>query len=138
MAEAHEVLMDDGVFCEFAVVEPLELERIPFALARRIARWHPDLVPLQARLTRGHRSNPSSARSPLDGLQIRHAVPAQRAAHTRWLCATGAVGRLRPVSPACVPSRQFTFTIAGGLQLPLPAGRIDGASDFGQYSRITV
>ena len=30
-----------------------------------------------------------------------------------------------------------TNAIAGGFQVPLPGGRIDGASVFGQYNRMT-
>jgi hypothetical protein len=33
-ADGHKALMTDGVFCEFAVFEPLELETIPFAPGR--------------------------------------------------------------------------------------------------------
>jgi hypothetical protein len=36
--DGHKALMDDGVFCEFAVFEPQELERIPFAPGRWIWR----------------------------------------------------------------------------------------------------
>src|SRR5512147_698245 len=32
--DGHKALMDDGVFCEFAVFEPDELEAIPFAPGR--------------------------------------------------------------------------------------------------------
>ncbi|EXI67491.1 MAG: Acyl-CoA dehydrogenase [Candidatus Accumulibacter adjunctus] len=34
-------------------------------------------------------------------------------------------------------ARYGAWTIAGGLQLPWPAGRIDGGSALGQYSRMT-
>lgn len=36
--DGHKALMDDGVFCEFAVFEPDELERIPFAPGRWVWR----------------------------------------------------------------------------------------------------
>lgn len=34
-------------------------------------------------------------------------------------------------------SHYFDTTSAGGCQLPLPAGRIEGGAVFGQYRRIT-
>ena len=37
-ADGHKALMDDGVFCEFAVFEPEELQRIPFAPGRWVWR----------------------------------------------------------------------------------------------------
>lgn len=37
-ADGHKALLDDGVFCEFAVFEPQELERIPFAPGRWVWR----------------------------------------------------------------------------------------------------
>jgi hypothetical protein len=36
--DGHKALMDDGVFCEFAVFEPQELEHIPFAAGRWVWR----------------------------------------------------------------------------------------------------
>ncbi|MNZ56930.1 hypothetical protein D3C78_748900 [compost metagenome] len=33
---------------------------------------------------------------------------------------------------------QLILTIAGGLQVPLPGGRTEGVSVFGQYRRITM
>jgi hypothetical protein len=36
--DGHKALMDDGVFCEFAVFEPQELDRIPFAPGRWVWR----------------------------------------------------------------------------------------------------
>ncbi|MDZ7652618.1 MAG: hypothetical protein U5L03_08775 [Burkholderiaceae bacterium] len=45
-ADGHKALMDDGVFCEFAVFEPAELERIAFAPGRWV--WRSD--ELDARL----------------------------------------------------------------------------------------
>jgi hypothetical protein len=42
--DGHKALMDDGVFCEFAVFEPQELEHIPFAPGRWVWR-HADLDP---------------------------------------------------------------------------------------------
>lgn len=44
--DGHKALMDDGVFCEFAVFEPQELARIPFAPGRWV--WRRD--ELDARL----------------------------------------------------------------------------------------
>lgn len=41
-ADGHKALMDDGVFCEFAVFEPHELEPIPFAPGRVV--WRRDGV----------------------------------------------------------------------------------------------
>ena len=35
-ADGHKALMDDGVFCEFAVFEPQELDSIPFAPGRLV------------------------------------------------------------------------------------------------------
>jgi hypothetical protein len=40
--DGHKALMDDGVFCEFAVFEPQELEHIPFAPGRVV--WMRDGV----------------------------------------------------------------------------------------------
>ena len=40
--DGHKALMDDGVFCEFAVFEPQELEPIPFAPGRLV--WARDGV----------------------------------------------------------------------------------------------
>jgi hypothetical protein len=37
-ADGHKALMSDGVFCEFAVFEPAELQHIPFAPGRVV--WH--------------------------------------------------------------------------------------------------
>lgn len=39
-ADGHKALMDDGVFCEFAVFQPQELEAIPFAPGRVV--WKRD------------------------------------------------------------------------------------------------
>jgi hypothetical protein len=36
--DGHKALMDDGVFCEFAVFEPHELEHIPFAPGRVVCK----------------------------------------------------------------------------------------------------
>ncbi len=42
------------------------------------------------------------------------------------------------VPPNWVTARDsYCATTAGGCQVPFPAGRIDGASVFGQYRRIT-
>jgi len=41
-ADGHKALMTDGVFCEFAVFEPQELENIPFAAGRIV--WRRDDV----------------------------------------------------------------------------------------------
>ncbi len=40
--DGHKALMDDGVFCEFAVFEPQELDNIPFAPGRLV--WKRDDV----------------------------------------------------------------------------------------------
>jgi len=45
--DGHKALMDDGVFCEFAVFEPDELARIAYAPGRWVWR-HADLDPAQA------------------------------------------------------------------------------------------
>lgn len=45
--DGHKVLMDDGVFCDFAVFEPDELHGIPFAPGRWVWR-HADLDPALA------------------------------------------------------------------------------------------
>jgi hypothetical protein len=42
--DGHKGLMDDGVFCEFAVFEPQELEHIPFAPGRWV--WRRDELDL--------------------------------------------------------------------------------------------
>jgi hypothetical protein len=47
-----------------------------------------------------------------------------------WSC------RLR-AAPAIGAKAYFAITTAGGFQVPSPAGKIDGASVFGQYRRIT-
>jgi hypothetical protein len=39
-ADGHKALMEDGVFCEFAVFEPHELEPIPFAPGRVVWKRH--------------------------------------------------------------------------------------------------
>lgn len=43
-ADGQKALMDDGVFCEFAVFEPDELSHIPYAPGRWVWR-HPELDP---------------------------------------------------------------------------------------------
>jgi hypothetical protein len=37
-ADGHKALMDDDVYCEFAVFEPQEVDRIPFAPGRWVWR----------------------------------------------------------------------------------------------------
>lgn len=52
--------------------------------------------------------------------------------------------RLRRLEQHCptylnaAPIAHFTCTMAGGFQVPAPAGRIDGGVCFGQYRRITM
>jgi hypothetical protein len=53
--DGHKALMDDGVFCEFAVFEPQELEHIPFAPGRVV--WRRDGV--DDRIARPLRAMPS-------------------------------------------------------------------------------
>jgi hypothetical protein len=51
-ADGHKALMADGIFCEFAVFEPGELEQIPFAPGRVVWRRAgvPDSIALPRRL----------------------------------------------------------------------------------------
>ena len=44
-ADGHKALMDDGVFCEFAVFEPRELVRVPYAAGRWV--WRRDALDAQ-------------------------------------------------------------------------------------------
>jgi hypothetical protein len=47
-------------------------------------------------------------------------------------------GAVRAASTARSRHECYTATaIAGGFQVPLPGGKIDGSSVFGQYNRIT-
>jgi hypothetical protein len=55
-ADGHKALMDDGVFCEFAVFEPQELASIPFAPGRVV--WKRDDVDAAIATPRGPRPPP--------------------------------------------------------------------------------
>jgi hypothetical protein len=56
--DGHKALMDDGVFCEFAVFEPQELDGIPFAPGRVV--WKRDDV--DASMAHPRKPLPSTAR----------------------------------------------------------------------------
>ncbi len=61
-ADGHKALMDDGVFCEFAIFEPAELEAIPYAPGAWV--WRRD--ELDERLALPRRSAPAAGAIDVD------------------------------------------------------------------------